>query len=171
MKKLLVAMLVGVTIVGAIGCNSKEVTDTKEEIVENNATEVDAEKIREEKIEKAIKEMQVTENKINNEVNKEGDVIGSTEIEYDKYSNTIIYTNTITMRNFSDEDVVFVLSNKEGALDSTIESMKKSYEYTQTILALYGLDDIEIVVKKYVGKYQLAEYTKDGDVYRIDRKN
>lgn len=115
--------------------------------------------------------MQVTENEINNEVNKEGDVIGSTEIEYDKYSNTIIYTNTITMRNFSDEDVVFVLSSKEDALDSTIESMKKSYEYTQTILALYGLDDIEIVVKKYVGKYQLAEYTKDGDVYRIDRKN
>lgn len=44
MKKLLVAMLVGVTIVGAIGCNSKEVTDTKEEVVENNATEVDTEK-------------------------------------------------------------------------------------------------------------------------------
>ena len=123
--KLLVVMLVGFAILCAIGCNSKEATATKEEVVENNATEVDAEKIREEKIEKAIKEMQVTENKINNEINKEGDVIGYTEIEYDKYSNTIIYTNTITIRNFSDEDVVFVLSSKEGALDSTIEINKK----------------------------------------------
>lgn len=173
MKKFLIAMLVGITMVSAVGCsNNDKVKDTKEVAEEKQevAEEKQEEKTKAEKLNEVINAIKEREDFIFDNMNtsEESNAISSYEVKYDELNDVITFEYTMTFKEVSDENMVIAIERNKGSLDKTIKNMKEDYEYILGLLELHEVDGTEIVIKEYIGKYKVAEYNKDGDVYRLD---
>ena len=172
MKKALISLLLGVTLVGGLaGCGNKTLIEDKEV---NTPIAEELEETEEEKIEYVINIVNKTFNEIDNELNSTGgNFLTSTKVFYEENTRTIQVVQTVTsITEITDEE--FVMAYKFGNSDSLFESFNSNclfkYEQVKELVDLKELKNINIVITQNQGDYKIYEIKNGVETYRITQQ-
>ena len=169
MKKALISLLLGVTLVGGlVGCGNKPVVEDKEV----NTPIVEEETLsKEDKINILIDGILKLETNVDDEMNSMSDEYGiltNTEVNYDYLNDAIIIEHSYSYINFSDSEMIVYFVANPGLLDTFVDIANSDFE---TIKETFGKgipEDTEIKILNKIGEYKILEYTEGTTTYRID---
>ena len=170
MKKVLISLLLGVTLVGGlVGCGNKTVVEDKEV----NTPIVEEETLsKEDKINILIDGISKLETHVDDEMNGMSDEYGiltNTKVNYDNLNDTIIIEHSYSYIKFSDSEMIGYFVANPGSLDTFVDMSNNEFE---TIKETFGRgipEETKIKILHKVGEYKILEYTEGATTYRIDR--
>lgn len=180
MKKLLISLLLGVTLVGGlVGCGNKTVIEGKE----NNKTVVEDKEVnspipeeetmpKEDKINILIDGILELETGVDDQMNSMSDeyrILSSTKVDYDNLNDTIIIEHFYSYIDFSDSEMVGYLVSNPGSADSFVDMSNDDFETIKEIFGKGIPKETKIKIVHKIGEYKILEYTEGTITYRIDK--
>ena len=170
MKKVLISLLLGVTLVGGlVGCGNKTTVEDKEV----NTPIVEEETLsKEDKINILIDGISKLETHVDDEMNSMSDEYGiltNTKVNYDNLNDTIIIEHSYSYIKFSDSEMIGYFVANPGSLDMFVDMSNNEFE---TIKETFGRgipEETKIKILHKVGEYKILECTEGTVTYRIDK--
>ena len=149
MKKALISLLLGVTLVGGlVGCGNKPVVEDKE---------VNTPIVEEETLSK--------EDKINILIDG---ILTNTKVKYDNINDTIIIEHSYSYINFSDSEMIGYFVANPGSFDTFVNISNDDFEAIKETFGKGIPEETEIKILNKIGEYKILEYTEGTTTYRID---
>ena len=169
MKKALISLLLGVTLVGGlVGCGNKTVVEDKEV----NTPIVEEETLsKEDKINILIDGISKLETNVDDEMNSMSDEYGiltNTEVNYDNLNDAIIIEHSYSYINFSDSEMIGYFVANPGSLDTFVNMSNDDFEAIKETFGKGIPEETEIKILNKIGEYKILEYTEGTTTYRID---
>lgn len=170
MKKVLISLLLGVTLVGGLaGCGNKPVVEDKEvntPIAEEEALS------KEDKINILIDGISKLETNVDDQMNSMSDeygILSNTKVNYDNLNDTIIIEHYYSYINFSDSEMIGYFVANPGSLDVFVDMSNNDFEAIKETFGKGIPEETEIKILHKVGEYKVLEYTEGTVTYRIDK--
>ena len=169
MKKALISLLLGVTLVGSlVGCGNKTVVEDKEV----NTPIVEEETLsKEDKINILIDGISKLETNVDDEMNSMSDEYGiltNTEVNYDNLNDAIIIEHSYSYINFSDSEMIGYFVANPGSLDTFVNISNDDFEAIKETFGKGIPEGTKIKILHKIGEYKVLEYTEGTTTYRID---
>lgn len=170
MKKVLVSLLVGVTLVGGlVGCGNKTVVEDKEV----NTPIVEEETLsKEDKINILIDGISKLETNVDDEMNSMSDeygILANTKVNYDNLNDTIIIEHSQSFIKFDDSEMIGYFVANPGSLDTFADMANNDFEAIKETFGKGIPEGTKIKILYKVGEYKVLEYTEGTVTYRIDK--
>ena len=167
MKKALISLLLGVTLVGGlVGCGNKPVVEDKEV-----NTPIVEEETEEEKIEYVVNTINKIFSELDNELNStNGNFLTATEVFYEENTRTIQVIQTVTsITEATDEEFVmaYILGDSDSIFESINTTCLYKHEQIKQLVDLKELKNINIVISQKQGDYKIYEIKNGVETYRI----
>lgn len=175
MKKLFISLLIGVMVGGCfVGCGNKEVKENKietktevESVYGDEDDKLVEEQSKEEIVEGALDTIRQMKDDVNSQMNESSEYFFNyTVITYDSYTNTVVVSDYTDSKDGEDNKYILSLTMAEdtsGVFASIKDTCDMEYESIKNLLSLDGVDDVDIIITKYMGDYKIFE-TKNGEV-------
>ena len=169
MKKALISLLLGVTLIGGlVGCGNKPVVEDKEV----NTPIVEEETLsKEDKIDILIDGILKLETNVDDEMNSMSDEYGiltNTKVNYDNLNDTIIIEHSYSYINFSDSEMIGYFVTNPGSLDTFVNMSNDDFEIIKETFGKGIPEGTKIKILHKIGEYKVLEYTEGTTTYRID---
>ena len=170
MKKVLISLLLGVTLVGGlVGCGNKPVVEDKEV----NAPIVEEETLsKEDKINILIDGILKLETNVDDEMNAQSDeygILSNTKVNYDNLNDTIIIEHSQSYIKFSDSEMIGYFVANPGSLDVFVDMSNNDFEAIKETFGKGIPEGTKIKILHKIGEYKVLEYTEGTTTYRIDK--
>ena len=170
MKKVLISLLLGVTLVGGlVGCGNKTVVEDKEV----NTPIVEEETLsKEDKINILIDGISNLETNVDDEMNAQSDeygILSNTKVNYDNLNDTIIIEHSQSYIKFSDSEMIGYFVANPGSLDVFVDMSNNDFEAIKETFGKGIPEGTKIKILHKIGEYKVLEYTEGTTTYRIDK--
>lgn len=169
MKKVLISLLLGVTLVGGlVGCGNKTVIEDKEV---NTPIVEELEETEEEKIEYIVNTMNKIFNEVDNELNSTDDnFLTSTKVLYEENTRTIKVIQTVfSITETTDEEFVaaYILGDSDSLFESINSNCLYKHEQIKQLVDLKELKNMNIAISIYQGEYKIYGIENGVETYKI----
>lgn len=170
MKKALISLLLGITLVGSLaGCGNKPVVEGKEV---NSPIPEEETLSKEDKIDILIDGILELETNVDDEMNSQSDEFGiltNTKVNYDNLNDTIIIEHSYSYIGFSDSEMIGYFVANPGSLDTFIDMANNDFEAIKEIFGKGIPEGTKIKIVHKIGEYKILEYIEGTTTYRIDK--
>lgn len=170
MKKMLISLLLGVTLVGGlVGCGNKTTVEDKEV---NTPIAEEETLSKEDKINILIDGISEFETNVDDEMNSQSDEFGilvNTKVNYDNLNDTIIIERSYSYIGFSDSEIIGYFVGNPGSLDAYVDMSNNDFEAIEEVFGNGIPEGTKIKILHKIGEYKILEYIEGTTTYRIDK--